>query len=358
MCYPAVMKILALSLITLCFILVSSACQRSTHPAIVTPADPIPSSPEKLLLGTLPVPAYGQSFAAAYRQIAGYASFVPVWGKPSPFYEMAGDLSGDWGKVFVAEYIRSNNMFPIIHLSFIGTGMTLASPPGIAAPFLDSPAWRQAYKKAALDVTRTSRPLYLSLGNEVNRWYEKYGIADGNHNGFQHYVSLYEEIYDAVKALSPHTIVFCTFAREIVSENREADLTALQLFNRDKLDILVLTSYPHAVREINRPSDIPDDYYSRLINYLPDKNLGFSEVAWPSLGTFGGETAQAEFLRTLCGHLTRDQGVKLRLLGWPWLHDIDNNDFTGLIRRDGTPKLAYSVWKEISPTGDGTTGNK
>jgi hypothetical protein len=31
-------------------------------------------------------------------------------------------------------------------------------------------------------------------------------------------VTLYEEIYDAVKELSPETKVFCTFAREVVAE--------------------------------------------------------------------------------------------------------------------------------------------
>lgn len=69
-----------------------------------------------------------------------------------------------------------------------------------------------------LDVVRASKPLYLSVGNEVNRWYEKYGANSSSPNGFQHFVTLYEEIYDAVKELSPETKVFCTFAREIVAE--------------------------------------------------------------------------------------------------------------------------------------------
>ncbi len=48
-------------------------------------------------------------------------------------------------------------------------------------------------KKAVIDVVKSSRPLYLSIGNEVNRWYEKYGVEGSDPNGFQHYVSLYEE---------------------------------------------------------------------------------------------------------------------------------------------------------------------
>lgn len=326
------------------------------EPGTVTPADS-PSAPidpgfgDRFFMGVLPIPADGQSFEDSYRQTADFAEFVPVWGRPTPFYEMAAELSGSWGQMYVEQYTRGNGMFPLIHLSFIGPGMTLASPPSITDPTLSNPEWRQAYKQAALDTVRASRPLYLSLGNEVNRWYETYGAAQGESNGFQHYISLYEEIYDEVKKLSPTTHVFCTFAREIVSENREADMNVIQMFKPARLDILVLTSYPHAVQGINRPSDIPDDYYSKLTEYLPGKPMGFSEAAWPSLEAFGGEQSQAGFLAELCGRLTRDRGVELRLLGWPWLHDLDVNDHIGLIRKDGTVKPAYNVWKGVSITG-------
>ncbi|MBE0480535.1 MAG: PD40 domain-containing protein [Dehalococcoidia bacterium] len=321
----------------------------------VTPSDS-PVLPERgFLMGVLPATAEGQTFEDIYRRAAAYADFVPVWGRPTPFYDMAKELSGNWGQVFIQQYVRGNGMFPLIHLSFMGPDMTLASPPGISEPALNNPEWRQSYKQAALDTVRASRPLYLSLGNEVNRWYEKYGAADGDANGFQHYVSLYEEIYGEVKELSPKTQVFCTFAREVVSENREADMNILQMFNPDKLDILVLTSYPHAVQGINRPSDIPDDYYSRLKKYMPGKPVGFSEAAWPSLEAFGGEQGQARFLGDLCGRLTQEGDLELRLLGWPWLHDLDDNDYIGLIRRDRTPKLAYTVWKSISITGQWRT---
>jgi hypothetical protein len=242
-------------------------------------------------------------------------------------------------------------MFPIVNLSFIDAGMTLQIPPGIQGATLENPEWRKAYKQAALDVVRAAKPLYLSLGNEVNRWYERYGANDGDPNGFQNYVSLYGEIYDAVKKISPETQVFCTFAREMVSRNREADMNVLRMFDANKMDLLVLTSYPHAVQGVNRPSDIPDDYYSRLSEYMPSKPLGFSEVAWPSMEAFGGEQGQADFLRELCGRLTRDKRVDLRLLGWPWLHDLDDNNYTGLIKKDGTPKLAYEVWKSLFITG-------
>ena len=61
-------------------------------------------------------------------------------------------------------------MFPIINLSFIGASMNLVTSPGIKNASLSNTKWRSEYKKASLDFVKAIQPLYLSLGNEVNRW--------------------------------------------------------------------------------------------------------------------------------------------------------------------------------------------
>jgi acyl-CoA-binding protein len=316
-----------------------------TEPETLVPVDS-PKLPSRgFFMGMLPTPSQGQSFDDAYAQAARYSEFVPVWGRPTPFYNLAAELNGDWGQTFVKKLIRDNGMFPIVHMSFIGSGVTLVMPPGMENATLSDPAWRATYKQAALDVMKASRPGYLSLGNEVNRWYEKYG-EDGP-NGFTNYVSLYNEIYDAVKKLSPETKVFCVLAREIVSEHREANLEVLRLFNPNKMDLLVFSSYPYALGKTN-PSMVPHDYYSKASDYMPGKPFGFSEIAWPSLDALGGEQAQADFITQVTGRLTRDRGINLQLFGWPWLHDLDENDATGLIEFNGTEKLGYAAWKNIS----------
>ncbi|MGC8816900.1 MAG: hypothetical protein ACP5PX_03725 [Candidatus Hadarchaeum sp.] len=312
----------------------------------ITPADPIKFS-NGFFIGILPTPEEGQTFEQAYLEASKFAQFSPVWGKPTPFYNLANELAGQWGQTFVEHYIRGNGMFPIIQMSFINQGLTLVTPPGLDDATMDDSRWREAYKQAVLDVVKVSRPLYLSIGNEVNRWYEKYGANENDPNGFQHYVSLYEEIYDAVKEISPTTKVFCTFAREMVNEGREADISILTMFNPDKMDLLAFTSYPYAVAGINEPSDIPQDYYSKLFNYIPNKPFGFSELGWPSIDAFGGERGQADFITKTSGPLTKEQGMNLQLFGWAWLHDLDKDDRLGLLKRDGTEKIAYSVWKNL-----------
>jgi hypothetical protein len=275
---------------------------------------------------------------------------VPVWGRPTPFYDLAEDISGSWGGQFVDGLIRERGMFPLIHLSFIDKSdgeLVLKVQPGSNGTLSD-PGWRDSYIKAVEDVVRVARPQYISLGNEVNRWYEDHGAGDGNPNGFQHWISLYEEAYDAAKEVSPETKVFCVFAREIVSENREADLSVLRMFDPEKLDLLVFASYAVALRDVNSPDDLPNDYYSRAFEYIDVKPIGFSELGWPIHTAFGLEEGQADFLKDAVGRLTVDQGLDLELVGWNWLHDLGPGDTSGLAYRNGTKKLAYDVFSSIS----------
>ena len=148
----------------------------------ISPADQTSVPSRGFYMGLLPTPAVNESFEQAYSQAKTIADLVPVWGRPSPFYNFASDLSGSWGDAFVTAYTRGNGMTPFVDMSFMGTNLTLAAPPGIANATLSNPAWRASYEAAALDVVKAIHPLFLSLGNEVNRWYEKYGASPGDPN--------------------------------------------------------------------------------------------------------------------------------------------------------------------------------
>ena len=307
-------------------------------------------------MGILPLPSSNQEIKDAFIQASQYSEFVPFWSNligATSFWEFASDIDSLTGKLYLNQYIRGNNMFPIMSFSFIDKGATtgdliLKTPENMPDATLSDHKWRELYKDSIIKVVNSVKPLYLSIGNEVNRWYEQYGIDDNDPNGFQNYVSLYEEIYNEVKQISPETFVFCVFSREIVDENRVADLNVLNLFDSGTIDVLVFTSYPYAVSNINKPGDIPDDYYKQASNYFPDKKFGFTELGWSSMEAFGGEQGQADFLLNVSSKLTIEQGINLHLFGYCWLHDISDQDTTGLIKRDGTEKLAYQTWREIS----------
>jgi len=296
-------------------------------------------------------------FEAAYARAAAHGDFVGTWvgDAGTGYWNLGSVLEGAWGQQFVEELTRNKGMFPIINLSFMdrdpATGnLVLLSPPGEGYTGLADPAFREAYLQGAMEAVRASRPLYLSLGNEVNRWWEQYGSESGDPMGFQHFVSLYQEVYDAVKAISPDTRVFCVFAREVVAANREAALIPLEMFDPGRLDLLALTSYPFAVQGVNQSSDLPDDYYSRLVQRpgFQGKPVAFTELGWSTLEAFGGEEEQARFLEDVVGRLTTGQGLNLRLLGWFSLYDLPSDlHGTGLLDISGREKEAFAVWGEL-----------
>ncbi len=354
----------AIALILATVLLICGACQDTDNDenmtqtesadAMITPADSPRTPPRGYYKGFASLLPPDGDFEAIYRKASENAEFVDIWvgAADSGYWNLGNYLRGNWGANFVEGLTRGNGMFPIINLSFIDRnpqtgGPVLKSPDGESYDGLSDPAFRTAYKRGALDAVRAAKPLYLSLGNEVNRWYEQYGAESGDPNGFQHFISLYEEIYDAVKEISPRTKVFCVFAREIVDENREAGLEVLETFDPDKVDILALTSYPFAVQGINSVSDIPDDYYSRAFDHFnaPGKPFGFTELGWSTLDAFGGEQGQAAFLEDASGRLTIEQGLNLHLLGWFSLYDLEADPHkTGLISRNGEEKQAFEIW--------------
>ena len=108
---------------------------------VVTPIDSIVEPGRGYLLGVLPMPYDGQDFAEAYEMASESCELVPVWGKPSPYWEKAADLEGSWGETFVDDLTRGNGMAPLLHFSFMGEGLTLASPPGTGYS-LSNQEWR------------------------------------------------------------------------------------------------------------------------------------------------------------------------------------------------------------------------
>jgi hypothetical protein len=322
---------------------------------LITPLDKSPSG--DLLLGFSSVIPPDGDLEKAYRQASSLADFTSLWVGSSEVgaWNLADVLGGEWGDTFLGDFIRGNDLVPIINLSFLdkdpssGKLILMQPEPGVYASLSD-PKFREDYKKGALDVLRITKPRYFSLGNEVNRWYEEYGADPGDPNGFQHFVSLYEEIYQEIKLISPETLVFCIFAREIVPENRIADLTPLSLFDPDMMDIVVLTTYPFAVEDINLVSDIPDTYYQDVLDAIgmSGKSLGFSEIGWSSLEYFGGEAAQVQFLEDITGRLTIERGIDLDLVAWWSLYDLENDPHqSGLISRDFREKPVFQAWLEL-----------
>jgi hypothetical protein len=124
------------------------------------------------------------------------------------------------------------------------------------------------------------------------------------------------------------------------------------MFPAEKMVFLVFTSYPYAVQGINKPEDIPENYYTEVADKMPGKPFGFSELGWTSMEFFGGEEGQMKFLELASMKLTRDKGVNLKLFAWAWLHDINAADKIGLKKRDRQRKRLMIIGNNYLPKID------
>ena len=111
------------ALITCMLILLSSlfiSYQTSSAEGItrIDPVDDPELPPIGFFKGILPTPSDGESFGSAYENTSSHSQFVPIWGKPSPFYNLSDDLEGWWGDTFVDDLVRGNGMFPLVHMNF------------------------------------------------------------------------------------------------------------------------------------------------------------------------------------------------------------------------------------------------
>ena len=212
------------------------------------------------------------------------------------------------------------------------------------------------FRQAAVRIAEQYQPLVLSLGIEINRYY------DHDPDGFAAFVVAYSVIYDAIKAVSPDTLVFTVFQLETLrgagyltgtSQGRQAHWELLDMFG-ERLDLAVFTTYPYF--DYTSPGDVPDDYYAAISEHT-DRPIAFSESGWPSapLSTapdsdYGGsEIEQADFVLRLFD-LTAN--LDLGFAVWSFPNDIGpaiNPAFESVSLRhnDGTPKPALDIWRSI-----------
>ncbi|MCP3682393.1 MAG: hypothetical protein GY861_06845 [bacterium] len=204
-------------------------------------------------------------------------------------------------------------------------------------------ATKKLYKDSAVAFAEKNKPAYLALGIEVNNVYIE------NPEDFEKFVLLYNEIYDAVKVVSPETKVFTVFQLERMKGLKLWDIEETEahweLIDRFKTDLIVFTTYPGIF--YMDPSDIPNDHYTEITKHTT-KPIGFTEIGWHSeaspQGWESSDAEQAEFIEKFFT-LTKDLNVKITI--WSFMYDLDGMEpfrSMGLRRSDGSAKPAWDAW--------------
>ncbi len=237
-------------------------------------------------------------------------------------------------------------------------------PDGWQASF-GSPEVRAAFANFALWIVRQFHPRYLGLASEINTY------MDAHPEDVEHYLSLYREVYDRVKAEAPETQVFVTFQWDDLNnmfapaaEGRPAGQTNWEQVEafEPRLDLWAISSYPYFA--FPSGEGIPVDYYTPLLE-RSSKPLAVAEGGWTSqpLGSLhGDEAGQAAYLQAIHDQL----GDRLCFWVYLILTDFNMESIAGIMRQqgraesdieglsmfasvglrrfDGSPKPALAVW--------------
>ncbi len=202
---------------------------------------------------------------------------------------------------------------------------------------------KQIYLDSTIDFVKKYKPKYFGIGVEVNIFAEK------NPDAFEEFVPFYNEVYDAIKIVSPDTKVFTVFQLEKMKGlpmwKIEESKSNWELIDRFKTDIIAFTTYPGIFYK--DVSDIPEDHYAEIKSYV-SKPIAFTEIGWHSKDSPDGwessEQEQAEFIKRFF-KLTEDLEIEMAI--WSFMYDqdaIEPFDSMGLINNDGTKKLSWYEW--------------
>lgn len=206
-------------------------------------------------------------------------------------------------------------------------------PLGWEASFGD-PKVRSAMMNFALWLVDTYHPRYLGLASEINTYF------DAHPGDMPNFLSLYREIYGAVKRRSPETQVFVTFQWEELNNLAPGVREARRPFHIDwneveafepELDVWAISTYPFVA--FQSAADIPPNYYTPLLTRTT-KPLAVAEGGYTSrpLGPFHGSPGdQVTYLEKIHGQI----GSRLAFWVYLLLSDFDTQAATRALRADG-----------------------
>lgn len=279
----------------------------------------------------------------AYQEVGNIAEVAMIWGNPGGiglYDQLMGNQVVTAVRVYGLKPVLTLNFHTIKEIPGKGLNLVIDAPGGVPAVASD-PFFRELWVSEAKRIAQEFKPDYFSLGNEINDYFLIHP------DEVNEYLSLFQEAYMEIKAVSPETKVLVVFSYTHLIDNQQWEL--LEIFS-EFVDLMGLTTYPQ--KHFDSPEEIDEDYYSRLNDYL-DIPIAFTEIGWPSSQS---EEVQADFL-TRFVELTKDNEIEM--INWLFLHEMDVSGGIGkgvfspetgtiaLKKADGTKKAVYNIWEDL-----------
>ncbi|HUI88828.1 MAG TPA: hypothetical protein VLX61_08885 [Anaerolineales bacterium] len=330
-----------LSMLILALILAALACGTQT------PSTPFPT-PASSIFDSAPT-AHGffpsppristDSVLEIYKDIGNHADFVLLQ-ENVPWNDFVNSVDGQSqrrtdiiNQVTLARQNHLDYIFIVDGLNGLNRSQFSGLPFGWDASFAN-PNIRAAYTNYTLWVVRMFHPRYLGLASEINTY------MDTHPEDVKNFISLYNEIYKAVKLEAPHTKVFVTFQWEELNNlipqiasgrtRLHPNWNQVEAFEPN-LDVWAISSYPFVAFQSG--ADIPADYYAPLLSQtskpLAVAEGGFtSEPAGPIKGTPEDQVAYLNAIHNQIGP---------RLAFWVYLllEDFDLDSYSGYMKANG-----------------------
>ena len=291
----------------------------------------------------MPQSPKGVTFSPATYDGAGIADFLSKAPQTGQILEWAGDwmeLGGDGAPATISGLASQQGMKMMVVVQFFQQSTGELLRPLNSTNELE-------YLALTKDFVQQHKPSYLGVGIEVDILYQK------NRTSFQEFVSLYNQVYDEVKSVSPETLVFTIFQYEkmngldggLYGGINDANNTEWQLLSLFRTDVAAFTTYPGLI--YHDPSDIPGDYYGRVALHV-NESVGFTEIGWHTGNVSGGwGSSQEEQAAFVSRFFALTKGLNRAFVVWSFLYDqaaVVPFNTMGLFYVNGTAKLAWQTW--------------
>ena len=203
------------------------------------------------------------------------------------------------------------------------------------------------YLQAAVNYSIKYQPKYLGLATEINNLYEE------NPEDFTEFVELYNQVYDAVKAVSPDTLIYPTFQLESMKgytywSTDEPGETQWWMIGEFKHDMVGFTTYPDLIYK--SPQDMPANYYSEITNYT-SKPLAFTEMGWHSEASpIGWESDPDEQAEYVAQFVNLTEGINVEMMLWSFMYDpltVEPFRSMGFYDTDGNSRPSWEIWTNL-----------